>query len=240
MIGQSAGKSFAYVLGVYLGDGCTTITGRTGPSGTPCFQLGTIDRDFAEATAEALREISDKNVRMNVYAVKKSPNPNHIVCVCDAELYRVLREDTEQKRVIPGYVWEWSRENRLAFIVGLMDSEGFVAKKTGGTTGRSYYMGFKSCDPWVPDFIRLLHGVGIQTGKMGVEKPRMPGYKTPRRFHIKMQSWVDSGARFNIARKQDRVDDWAATEPYSQRSRHPRKLTSTTNMPDTPRREDRV
>jgi hypothetical protein len=85
-------------------------------------------------------------------------------------------------------------------------------------------MGYKSCDVWVPDFIRLLQSVGIQHGKIGVEKPLRQGYKTPTRFAIKMQSWIDSGARFNIARKQKRVDEWAATEPYSQRSRYPRKL----------------
>jgi hypothetical protein len=74
-------------------------------------------------------------------------------------------------------------------------------------------MGFKSCDAWVPDFIRILHSVGIATGKVGIERPRRKGYKTPIRFAIKMQSWIDSGARFCIARKQQRVDEWAATTP---------------------------
>ncbi len=82
------------------------------------------------------------------------------------------------------------------------------------------------------DFVRVLQSVGVQIGKIGVEVPRKPGYKTPRRFTVKMQSWVDSGCRFNIARKQKRVDLWAATEPYSQRSRFPRKVSSETNMPN--------
>ena len=86
----------------------------------------------------------------------------------------------------------------MAFIVGLMDSEGFVAGNSNHT-GRRYYMGFKSCDVWVPEFVQILNSVGILVGKIGIEKPLKPGYKTPRRFAIKMQSWVDSGARFNIA-----------------------------------------
>lgn len=234
VIGQSAGKSFAYILGVYLGDGCATITGRSGPGGTPCFRLNTIDEDFALSTKAALEDISDKNVGISKTAVPRSKNPNYGLWICDSDLYHALRNDTEKKMAIPKYVWEWPLENKLAFIGGLMDSEGFVAKKTGANTGRSYYMGFKSCDVWVPDFIRLLHSVGIRTGKISQEKPVKAGYKIPTRFHIKMQSWVDSGARFCIRRKQERVDLWASTEPYSERSRYPRKLTSEANMPDTP------
>lgn len=234
--GQSAGKSFAYILGVFLGDGCVTTTGRNADSGSaiPAFKLNTIDADFADATKKALNDISDHNVGISVYAVSKSSKPNHSLWVCDADLCHVLNRDTLKKQIIPDYVWKWERPNKLAFIAGLMDSEGFVAQKTGGTTGRSFYMGFKSCDEWVPDFIRLLHHVGIQIGKVQQEKPRKPGYKAPTRFSIKMQSWVDSGARFNIARKQERVDRWAAAVPYTERSRYPRKLTSETNMPNTP------
>ena len=65
----------------------------------------------------------------------------------------------------------------------------------------------------MPEFVRILQSVGISVGKIGIEKPLKPGYKTPMRFAIKMQSWVDSGARFNIVRKQKRVDEWAATIP---------------------------
>jgi hypothetical protein len=236
MIGQSAGKSFAYVLGVFLGDGCVTTTGKNADSGksVPVFKLNTIDADFANATKKALSELSDKSVGISVHAVSKSSKPNHSLWICDADLCHNFDRDTQAKRIIPEYVWGWCRENKLAFIAGLMDSEGFVAQNKGGATGRSFYMGFKSCDEWVPDFIRLLNHVGILIGKVQREKPRKPGYKTPTRFSIKMQSWVDSGARFNIARKQERVDRWAACVPYTERSRYPRKLTSEANMPDTP------
>src|ERR1700679_2101579 len=68
----------------------------------------------------------------------------------------------------------------------------------------------------------------IETGQTGVEKPLKPGYKIPRRFAVKMQSWVDSGARFNIARKQSRVDEWAATKPDPRGSRFRVKSTPET------------
>lgn len=209
MIGQEAGKTFAYILGVYLGDGCVTKTVRN----KRIFRLNTIDQDFAEAVKSALNDICDTNVYLTCHSVSKSSKPNWALGCQDAALCAKLVADTTNKTIIPDYVFGWPLDHKLAFIVGLMDSEGFVGANRNHT-GRRFYMGFKSCDVWVPDFVRLLNSVGIMIGKIGVEKPRKPGYKTPRRFTIKMQSWIDSGARFNIARKQGRVDEWAATEPH--------------------------
>lgn len=209
MIGQEAGKTFAYILGVYLGDGCVTRTA----SKKPIFRLNTIDQDFAEAVKDALNDISDVNVYLSCHPVKKSAKPNWALGCQDAVLCQRLVNDTDSKSAIPDYVFGWAAELKLAFIVGLMDSEGFVGANRNHT-GRRYYMGFKSCDVWVPDFVRVLNSVGIKIGKIGVEKPRKAHYKTPMRFTVKMQSWIDSGARFNIARKQSRVDEWAATEPH--------------------------
>lgn len=209
MIGQEAGKTFAYLLGVYLGDGCVTRTG----SGKLIFRLNTIDQDFAEAVKFALNDISAVHVNLTCHAVKKSKKPNWALGCQDGDLCARLVEDSHSKRVIPNYAFGWPKHLKLSFIAGLMDSEGFVAANRNHT-GRRFYMGYKSCDEWVPDFVRILNSVGIEIGKIGVEKPRKPGYKTPRRFTIKMQSWIDSGARFNIARKQARVDEWAATEPH--------------------------
>jgi hypothetical protein len=212
MIGQEAGKDFAYILGVYLGDGAVTIARSTGRSDRLMFRLNTIDEEFAQATKSALSGLSDYKVSLCRHAVSKSSKPNHALALGDRALCERLVADTEKKRIIPSYVFGWPRELKLAFIVGLMDSEGFVAANSNHT-GRRFYMGFKSCDPWIMEFVSLLQSVGIEVGKIEVEKPLKPGYKIPRRFAIKMQSWVDSGARFNIARKQRRVDEWAATEP---------------------------
>jgi hypothetical protein len=115
-----------------------------------------------------------------------------------------------------------------------MDSEGFVAENKRRPPMRRHYMGYKSCDKWVPDFIRILESVGVKIGKVSQEKPLKEGYKIPTRFAIKMRSWVDSGCYFNIKRKQDRVNEWASVEPYVNRN-NARRLTSETNTPDTER-----
>lgn len=223
MIGQSAGKSYAYLLGVYLGDGCVTTH-----LGYPVFRLNTIDIEFAEATKAALREYTERPISIHTHSIKKSSKPNHALRCGDPDICRVLAEDTERKARIPAYVFDWSPENKLAFIAGLMDSEGFVAANGSNPTNRRFYMGFKSCDIWVPDFVKLLESVGVRIGKVQTEKPRKPGYKAPTRFTIKMQSWIDAGCYFNIKRKQKRVDEWASVGPYESRAANPRRLTSET------------
>jgi hypothetical protein len=222
VIGQSAGKSFAYILGVYLGDGCVTRSG-----GSLGFKLNTIDADFAAAVKEAFAELTDRAAIVYRYPVAKSRNENYQLWCSDRALAEELKRITEDKRIIPDFVFQWSRDEKLAFIAGLMDSEGFVAANRGHS-GRRYYMGFKSCDPWIDDFVRVLNSVGIEIGKIGIEKPRKPGYKTPRRFTIRMESWIRSGAYFRIARKQRRVEGFAATTPDPRGLRFRAKLTSET------------
>jgi hypothetical protein len=239
MIGQEAGKDFAYILGVYLGDGAVTVARSPGRTDRLIFRLNTIDEDFAQATKAALSRLSDYKASLYCHAVSKSSKPNFALALGDRVLCERLVTDTEKKRIIPKYVFGWSRDLKLAFIVGLMDSEGFVAANSNHT-GRRFYMGFKSCDLWIMEFVSLLQSVGIEIGKIGVEKPLKPGYKIPRRFAIKMQSWVDSGARFNIARKQNRVDEWAATEPDPRGLRFRVKSTSETICTALERDEDIV
>lgn len=200
-IGKSAGKSWEYLVGVYLGDGCVTKV-----QGYWVFRLNTIDEDFAMATKAALMEFTDRPVSIHSHPVSKSSKPNFSLRCGDQKLVLRFREETDNKKKLPSWIWTTDQEGRLAFIAGLMDSEGYVCKGTQG----SIYMGFKSTDVWFDDFLRVLNMAGIRHGKIGVEKPRKPGYRVPRRVTLKMASWVQSGAYFNIARKQARVDQWAA------------------------------
>ena len=219
-LGQSAGKSYAYLLGVYLGDGCVTRYNKG-----IAFRVNTIDEDFALAIKAALKDVTETTVRIWKETVSKSSKPNYALCCADEVLAKRFVAETHDKQILPRME---SLENKKAIIVGLMDSEGFVAKNTNNHTGRAYYMGYKSCDVWVPELISLMQSVGLRMGKISECPPYKHHYKIPTRFTIKMQSWVDSGMRFNIKRKQDRVDTWAATEPYTQRRVNPRKLTSET------------
>lgn len=181
----------------------------------PCFRLNTIDEDFAHAVKAALHQVSETAVCFNIYPVKKSSKPNHSIWNGDHDLCARLEIETAGKQKFPDWIWSCDKAGKLAFISGLMDSEGYASITPNGRLN----IGFKSCDVWIEDFVRLLNSVGIEIGKLAVCPPAKPWYKTPKRFTIKNPSWAKSGAYFNIQRKQRRVDDWFASQ-----------LTSETNM----------
>jgi hypothetical protein len=219
---QSAAKSYAYLLGVFLGDGC--VSGNH-------YAQSTIDFDFAQAVEKAFGDIADRPAKITFQPKPKKDcncRPAWTIYCGDPALAARLVEETREKTIIPAYVFDWDRELKKQFVIGLMDSEGFVARNhvhrgyNWTATNRSFYMGYKSCDLWVPDLMRIMESIGLKLGRAATERPRKPGYKTPTRFHIKMQSWVDAGCRFNIARKQSRVDEWASIGPYERRALHPR------------------
>jgi hypothetical protein len=228
MIGQSADKSYAYLIGVYLGDGCVRDNWYKKQ-----FAMNTIDLDFATAVQDAFEMCGHK---ANIHGPMKDKrfsksSPFYTVNCSSQEMCNAFVSETDGKQHLPGWITTASKPNRIAFIAGLMDSEGFVSKnKSVKTEGnRSYYMGFKSCDPWFDEFVRLLEVTGVRIGKIGIELPRKEGYKTPKRFTVKMQSWVDAGCYFNIQRKQSKVNDWV----------NMRRLISET-IRQTPKGDDRV
>lgn len=230
-IGQSAGKSFSYLLGVYLGDGCVTTQ-----KGRLVFRMNTKDEDFALSVERALNCLTKHKIGIHKVIDNRWNKP----CMTfqlrcgDTDIAKILREHTENKTKIPDYVFDWNTENQKAFIAGLMDSEGYVSEKKtipsdcNILTNRRFHMGFKSCDIWVNDFVKILQNVGVKIGNISQEKPLKEGYKIPTRFQIKMKSWVDANCYFTIARKQKRVETWKSFPAYTQRTVNPKRLTPET------------
>lgn len=233
---QSAGKDYAYLLGVYICDGSVSVS----DTGHHAFTLnGVVDSDFAEATAAALRNLG-YNPSVNSFPARRKSQKDYQVVYCGChELAKQMKDDTDTKQKIPEYVFDWDRELIGQVVIGMFDSEAYVAKTKAPTkqgyavTNRYMQMGFKSTMPWHGDFLRLLAMVGVRHGKLCWEKPRKEGYRKPWYIRIKMQSFVDSGLRFNIARKQNRVDEWASVPAYATRKRNPRRSTSQTNTLST-------
>src|SRR5690242_316548 len=101
-IGQSAGKTWAYLLGVYLGDGCVTDVFHKKRGKTyPCFRLNTIDSDFAGATREALYAFTDYKVSVHSHAVSKSSKPNWSLRCGDPRICEALVAETNSKAALP-------------------------------------------------------------------------------------------------------------------------------------------
>jgi hypothetical protein len=105
-------ENFAYLLGVFLGDGCVTLWSNRArasrglsPSNRLQFRLNTIDEGFATATKTALQALTDYKVTVCCHAVAKSKNPNWSLTCGDQALCQRLVADTEKKQIIPEYVF---------------------------------------------------------------------------------------------------------------------------------------
>jgi DNA-binding transcriptional regulator WhiA len=207
--GQSAGKSFAYILGVYLGDGCITRP-KNRPTISYVFRLEVFDEDFAIATQKALDELECKAYFRKNYRTRYKQGYSFVVETRDKELTEALRKDTRCKEIIPSYVYKWNKENKIAFISGVMDSEGFVSKRTKPLANGlpSFMMGIKMDYNILKQFKPILQSVGIKTGKFTMTKPKWVTNIQTANLTINIPSWIEAGGYFHIQRKKSRVEQY--------------------------------
>lgn len=200
MIGQSAEKtrSTAYLLGVYLGDGWM---GKT-TNNRWDFRLNSIDRDFCESTMDCFNSVLGRRTKIHVHSVSKSDKPNHSLTIGCKDLFWFI-DATDKKEKIPEYVWRLKRDDKISFIAGIMDSEGYVAKDRNNRI----MIGIKATQNWIKDFYRLVRSLDLKTG--GLLSEKIKSGKTAYYFRFNVKSWIDSGCYFNISRKQKRVDSYS-------------------------------
>ena len=172
------------------------------------FHLGVIDEDFALATATSLSNLLQKKV--NIF---RDDNPMkrgykslyRIVCYgkCFCEF---LENETENKSKIPTWI-----EVR-PFIQGIMDSEGYVGRHYNKKINKvQFQMGVAMCTPLLDDIVNLMRKEGVVIGKKKVE-PR--GENKPITIYkINTRSWINSGLKFSIARKNSRLSEYLNTTP---------------------------
>lgn len=202
--GQSADKDYAYVLGVYIGDGCISKPKNTKNKWS--LQLEVIDKDFAEEFATCLERLGSKVLRYFDYEYPSRPHSFFHRVVCrNHDLIKTFLRDTDNKKKIPEYVYKWSRENQMKFIEGIMDSEGYISKRTQIMTNGlpSFMMGIKMDYEILKQIRPIFQHLNIRTGKYTMGKC-YANVQTAN-LSINLWSWTQSGVHFNIKRKEDRV-----------------------------------
>lgn len=201
---QSAGKSFAYILGTYLSDGCIT-----NERNHLVFRLEVMDEDFVNRLEEALRDYGASHIK--TYKIENrryKQGFSFFVVSRDQELINRLLSDTHLKTVIPSYVKSWNKELKLEFISAMMDGEGYVGKRTKPLANGlpTYGIGIKMEHNLLVQLKPIMQSVGIQTGKFVMSK-NIVNVQTST-LNIRMWSWINSGAKFYIKRKQNRVEEY--------------------------------
>jgi hypothetical protein len=196
-------KELSYLLGVFLGDGSISQK-RT-------FELQTIDRDFAEYT-QARMFVCGKN-NPTLKEVGRLTSAGKIVyraSLHDAEFCRVIRRFCPDKESLPRefYSWPWTIQKEL--IEGLMDSEGYVSKYNEHLAGihTVYQMsvGIGAKNGWLKELHSFLREKGWKIGEIttSILKDGNGFFK----FHFNKSDFLSRDLKFNIQRKQSRLDAW--------------------------------
>lgn len=201
---QSAGKSFAYILGTYLSDACITHERNS-----LVLRLEVMDKDFADHFEQSLVEYGATHVK-----TYKIENPRYkqgfsfFVISRDQVLIDRLLSDTHKKTLVPSYVKHWSKQDKLEFISAVMDGEGYVGKRSKPLANgkNTYGIGIKMEHALLTQIKPIMQSVGIKTGKFIMTK-NIVNIQTST-LNIRMASWISSGAKFYIERKQNRVNEY--------------------------------
>ena len=201
---QSADKSFAYILGTYMSDGCVTKEYNKN-----VLRLEVMDEDFANAFYHALESYGVNHLKRY-----KIDNPRYrqgfsfFVVSRDNDLCELLVSDTNHKKLIPDYVYKWDKELKLEFISAFMDGEGYVSKRTKIMRNGlpSFSLGIEMEHVVLEQFKKILQSVGVKVGKFTHRKQRTNLLLST--ISLNINSWFESGCYFYILRKQDKVLDY--------------------------------
>jgi hypothetical protein len=213
-------RSRGYFYGVLLGDGhiCTTPkrlseAQRTKGRHGPFLMLKCCDIEMIEAWRDAIEDmvgfryaISRHNPGQGTGArrVQWKIRPSNPTLVMEAET------ETQHKTIIPPKILNAKAETKIAFVQGLMDSEGWINCLLSGGIGQcDMTLGFGCADPWFEDFYRLVQSLGVLTSKIYKRPPAIKKNGEPGKplclFKIDIQSYLNAGLSFTIQRKKDRL-----------------------------------
>ena len=200
------GQALSYVVGVYFGDGCVDTAWRN-QDGTERkrFRLRAIDQDFVERTALSIQQAFNVECRRGMDNSKRfGKKPLHLITAMSG-VGEYLESITDRRRFIPNLIYQ-TKENTRQFIIGLLDSEGWVSFQFQ-ELGRFYIeVGIGMTSEHMGEFIRMLNNAGVITHKVKTKK--YPSGKVMKLTKFNVDSFLRSGIRFNCSRKQNRIDSY--------------------------------
>ena len=207
------GHALSYVLGVYFGDACID-TAWTNKDGTERkrIRLRVIDKDFIAAFSEAF-QTAFPNTQTTIWYDEKigkkgrfGKQPMHCVSAMDG-VPEYIESITGKRTIIPNLVYQ-SDDSLIQFIIGLLDSEGWVAILKQDLGKFYLQIGLATTSEMVYEVKKILNKLGIKTGKVLTKK--YPSGKILKTILFNTQSFVESNLYFNIRRKQKRIEAFLA------------------------------
>ena len=192
----------AYVLGVYMSDGSAHRH-----AGNWIVSLTAIDKDFLEETLRAIEEVTDKTNTPIYPQDRDGRREMWKFSVYNKELVLLLWDFTDHKRRIPASILFGSIAEKLSFVAGVLDGDGFVSHSKNG----QYQVGIVNTGDWAKDQLPgLLQSLGVKVTSVKTSWPntQFNANKPIHKVHINVRSFVASGGYSKIARKHERLESY--------------------------------
>ena len=202
-------KDLAFLIGVSMCDGSTTIKLDKKKGNRYRFQLGSVDKEFVDKTADIL-EKNGLHCTRHVYETSKRKetwNDMNFLTVSNKDFVLWIRDETEHKTKIPSWI-KLRKEYEINFVNGVLSSDGWVGKTRQGN-GYKYSVGLGMTDNWVYEVNDILRKYGVDVKK---ENKRI--LKSGKLFHwfqFNLISFINSPFKFSIKRKDNRLKEYLKT-----------------------------
>ena len=223
-IGQSAGKKFTegeellYATGLLLGDGClSAVPNKHCATLHKAIMFGCMDLDIVEEFAEILSRHFGCHS-----SIKHIPERNmHEYRTSKTIAFDYFSANTAYKTKFPDSLRYSTNDEKLAFLAGLLDTDGFASKTItpermqGGYLKKQreqFRMGFTNTR-FIMELTDLLDKLKIQYGKIWVNNHKTDyiGFnkvgKQLTRFTVPINpmSFLEAGGYFKCKRKQAKL-----------------------------------
>ena len=171
------------------------------------------DLDFIEKWRDTIKSITGfeyKISKHNPGTGNGAHRQQYKLRVAQKELVDEAERITAHKSKIPDEVINGDNKIKVAFVQGLMDSEGWIqCNLSGGLGYDTMTLGFGCTDPWFDDFYQLVKTLGLRTSrifKINPDKKKNGDDGKPfRLFHMDIPSYINAGLGFTMKRKADRL-----------------------------------
>lgn len=215
----SRNEAKAYLVGVYMGDGCLAFQSSKSNLRTQFILVG-VDLDLHNKTRLCIERVFPETrgrIRICHERDTVAGGPYYRMSINDQSFANfLLRVTGEKKNYFPEEQWLYKPSILREFVAGLMDTDGYIEHSSIKRNGLPRWMiGFGSTSPWLKNFRDTLvrNGVKVSGFHKIAQIPNMPtqnpeNWNTPYRINMNIQTFVDAHFYFCASRKCCRVQLW--------------------------------
>ena len=211
---QEVSKALCHIMGAYLTDGSIGKEYRTEKPRQ--FLFTNVDTDLANQVHYLLGEIGLRATIIKRPAKKLSPltkQDQYCVGCYSSQFAKWLYDITQNKQILPNFVFETSTENIMAFLSTALDGDGSVKKSGCIVIGKS--------KGWIRELPRLLNKIGIRNNGGRVDRVLASGAEMIA-VSVRREDFVRLGGKCTIKEKQERIENGKET-----RNRKPKPWKNT-------------